>query len=332
MRTAFAFLILAALALAAPIAPARAQPATTTVETLRSPGETDPAATEDLAFRIDRHHRMTVPVRLGGRGPYRFLVDTGADRTAVSTALAAELGLASGPMATLHSVTGISQVATATVPTLEVTDSQARSVEAPVLERAHMGADGILGVDSLRAQRVMFDFRSQKISIVPSARKRERDEAGTIVVTAKLRRGHLIVTTARANGVALTVVLDTGSELTMGNAALRAKLEARRKLAHPVPVEMLSVTGEKLVGEGFYLRQVEIGDVIMRDMMIFFSNAPIFGSLALEDRPAALLGMNALQAFDKVSIDFAKKQLRIVVPPRTRRGSAVMAGRLASFR
>ncbi len=332
MRIAFAYPILAAVAFAGTTVAAQAQPATTVVETLRSAGEPEDAATQDLAFQIDRHDRMTVPVRLGGRGPYQFLVDTGADRTAVSTALAAELGLSSGRAATLHSVTGTSQVRTANVPTLEMTDSRARSVEAPLLERRHMGADGILGVDSLRAQRVMFDFRTRLISIVPSTRKRERDEDGTIVVTGKLRRGHLIVTSAKANGAAMTVVLDTGSEMSMGNAALRAKLEARRKLGTPEPIEMTSVTGQKLVGEGFYLRRVQIGEVILHDLMIVFSNAPIFRVLNLEDRPAVLLGMNALQAFHKVSIDFARKQLRMVVPEQSSLDAALMAERTSNAR
>ncbi len=298
------------------------------VETVRSRGEAEPAtATNDVAFRIDAHDRMTVPVRLSGRGPYRFLVDTGADRTAVSTALAAELRLASGPTATLHSVTGTYQVRTAHVPVLELTGNHARSVEAPLLERSHMGADGILGVDSLSSKSVMFDFRARQISIVPSARRRERDEEGTIVVTGKLRRGHLIVTRAIANGTLLTVVLDTGSELTMGNAALRARLAARGRLGTPQPVEMISVTGHKLTGEAFYLKRLDLGDVVLRDLLIFFSDAPIFRSLDLEARPAVLLGMNALQAFDKVSIDFKRKQLRMVVPEQSGIRSAVMAER-----
>ena len=35
------------------------------------------------------------------------------------------------------------------------------------------------------------------------------------------------------------------------------------------------------------------------------------------NKPAVLLGMNAMKAFDKVSIDFARKQLRMVVPAET---------------
>lgn len=325
MRVVFSWKALVALILAAPAA---AQPATTVVDTVRGVGEIDSTTTtEAIAFRIDRHDRMTVPVRLSGKGPYQFLVDTGADRTAVSTAVATELGLSSGPMATLHSVTGISQVKTAKVPVLELTSNHVRSVEAPLLERAHMGADGILGVDSLRSQRVIFDFRTRVISIVPSVRKMKRDEEGTIVVTGKLRRGHLIVTSARANGIPLTVVLDTGSELTMGNAALRAKLEARGRLGTPEPVEMMSVTGHKLISEAFYLKRVQIGEVILRNLLILFSDAPIFRSLDLEVQPAVLLGMNALQAFDQVSIDFAKKQLRMVVQEHSSLEPAPMAAR-----
>jgi predicted aspartyl protease len=306
-------------------APAAAQPATTVVETVRDLEQPDPTAvTEDIAFRIQRD-RMTVPVRLSGKGPYRFLVDTGADRTAVSTALVTELGLSSGPTATLHSITGVSQVQTANVPTLELTHNRVRSVQAPVLERAHMGADGILGVDSLRSQRVIFDFRTRLISIVPSKRRMTRDEVGTIVVTGKLRRGHLIVTSAKANGVPLTVVLDTGSEMTLGNAALRAKLEARRKLNDPEIIEMTSVTGQKLIGEAFYLKRVDLGEVTLRNLVIMFSDAPIFRSLNLEERPAVLLGMNAMRAFEQFSIDFARKQLRMVVPQQSSRGSMMVA-------
>ena len=324
MRASVSWKFLVAVALAAPAA---AQPATTVMDAIPGPPEIDRTTiTEDIAFKKDRHDRMTVPVRVGGRG-YRFLVDTGADRTAVSTAVAAELGLTSGPMATLHSVTGVTPVRTANVPRLELTHNRVRSVEAPLLERMHMGADGILGVDSLRSQRVLFDFRTRMISIVPSARRIEREDKDAIVVSGRLKRGHLIVTSARANDVPLTVVLDTGSEMTMGNAALRAKLEARRRLGAGERVEMMSVTGKLLVGEAFKLKRVEIGDVVLKDLVILFSDAPIFRSLNLENRPAVLFGMNAMRSFDRVSIDFARKQLRMVVPQQSSLDWAVMAQR-----
>jgi predicted aspartyl protease len=325
MRGASSWLFLAAVALAAPAA---SQPATTVVDAVPGPPEVDrTTTTQDIAFKFDRSDRMTVPVRLGGKGPYRFLVDTGADRTAVSTAIARDLGLLNGPMATLHSVSGISEVRTANVPRLELGPDRVRSVEAPLLEAVNMGADGILGVDSLRSQRVMFDFKTRVISIVPSAARVARDERDSIVVNGKLKRGHLIVTSATANGVLMTVVLDTGSEISLGNAALRTKLEARRRLGQAERIEMTSVTGKKLVGDAFHMKRVEIGGVVLQDLVILFADAQIFRSLDLDDRPTVLLGMNAMRAFDKVSIDFARKQLRMVIPEHSGLDAAVMAAR-----
>src|SRR3954454_14333506 len=58
--------------------------------------------TEDIAFHTDSGERMTVPVRLSGTGPYRFLIDTGADRTAISAELASRLKYAPGETAAVH--------------------------------------------------------------------------------------------------------------------------------------------------------------------------------------------------------------------------------------
>src|SRR5205085_2232391 len=114
--------------------------------------------TEDVRVRNEFYDRMTVPVSVQGTGPYRFLVDTGADRTAVSSDLVSRLGLIPGNAASLHSIAGVSTIATATVPDLQLTRRPVRVVDAAVLERSNMGADGILGVDSLRSQRIVFDF------------------------------------------------------------------------------------------------------------------------------------------------------------------------------
>src|SRR3954467_28244 len=77
--------------------------------------------TQDIQFRNTSNDRMTVSVRLAGTGPYQFLVDTGADRSAVSSAIVAKLALARGSAAALHSSTGVTRVMTARVPNLELT-------------------------------------------------------------------------------------------------------------------------------------------------------------------------------------------------------------------
>ena len=273
--------------------------------------------TQDVKFRDDANSRMTVAVRLHGAGPYRFLVDTGADRTVVSRQLAQSLKLPAGRSALLHSVTGISSVGTTTVPQIEIDRKTIQRVEAAVLEGQHLGADGVLGTDSLAAQNVVFDFKNGLLSITPTPRKAPRYEEGTIVVEARRRAGRLIVTEAEADNRPLSVVIDTGAEVTIGNEALRQALLSRRQLRPNGTVELQSVTGEVLKGDYLTLKELKLGDVIMRDLNIVFADAHTFRQMKLEKKPALLLGMNAIRAFDKVSIDFARKKLRVVMPKGT---------------
>jgi len=292
-----------------------AQPATTKLDSVAGVPETDTTTqTQDVKFRNEHDDRMTVPVRLSGAGPYRFLVDTGADRTAVSREIADHLNLKSAGGAELHTVAGMSEVKTATVHDFEFTHPPESSVDAAVLESANIGADGIVGVDLLRSQRVQFDFQNQTMSIVPSKSPDFSAEPGTIVVEARRKNGRLIVTDAQANGQSLTVVLDTGSQVSIGNQALRDRLVGRGLVNGRQTVELESVTGEKITGDYMFVRELDIGGIGLNNLAIVFTDAHTFKQLGLDKRPALLLGMNAIRAFKKVSIDFANKKFRVVLP------------------
>jgi predicted aspartyl protease len=297
------------------ISPIGAQPIKTQhFEVVSKPEQVDDTTQATLLqFEGDGYDRMTVPVRVAGQGPYRFLIDTGADRTAISRQLAAALKLAHTDRATMHTVTGVSQVATASVPLLDIAAKQVRNVEAPVLEATNIGADGILGLDSLHSQRILFDFKKQLLTIVPSS-VREPALEDSIVVTGKIRNGRLILAGARANNKKLTLVVDTGAQVSVGNEALRQMLLRAAKGSEPV--ELQSVTGERIVGEYVIIRELEVGGVKLKDLPIVFADSKLFTRMGLRDRPALLLGMNALRGFEKVSIDFARKKLRVVVPEK----------------
>jgi predicted aspartyl protease len=297
-----------------------AEPRTTELKAVSEPGEIDTTTqTEDVRFRNESNDRMTVPVRLSGTGPYRFLVDTGSDRTAISRELAVKLKLQAGDSATVHGIAGVSTVSTASVPDLQLTRKLVKVVDAPLLEGANMGADGILGVDSLRSQRIMFDFEAQTLSIVPSAAVPDfREEPGTIVVQGHRRNGRLIVTEATANGQPVTVVIDTGSQVTVGNEALRRSLSRSKLLTNGLQqVELESVTGQKISGDYMFVRELELGGIQLQQLAVVFADAHTFKQLKLVDKPALLLGMNAMRAFKKVSIDFANRRLRVIVPEHT---------------
>lgn len=304
-----------ALLMLAGFSPAFAQPALTKLDAVAGiPKIDEQTQTEDVRFRNEADDRMTVPVKLSGAGPFRFLVDTGADHTAISRELAGRLGLVKGDSASLHTISGVSKVSTANVPALQLTRKAVKVTDAPVLDSAYMGADGILGVDSLQSQRVEFNFDTQTLSIVPSAVRELEDEPGAIVVRAARRQGRLVVTDATANGHRLTVVIDTGAELSMGNQALRKELMGKGLLGPSEKVELQSVTGAMISGDYMFVRKLEIGGVIIENLAIVFADAHTFRKLKLDRRPALLLGMNAIRAFKKVSIDFASRKFRVVLP------------------
>ena len=307
--------IFVAAAMAAFPAALAAQPATTNFEAVSGiPKVDNTTQTEDVAFKNDQTDRMTVPVRLSGVGPFQFLVDTGADHTAISREVAGRLGLARSEGAAIHTVAGVSSVSTADVPDLELTQKPIEVHDAPVLDAAAMGADGILGVDSLRSQRVEFDFEGNTMSIVPSAVREIRDEPGTIVVKAARKNGRLLFTDARANGHGVTVVIDTGAQLSIGNDALRQQLLKGDLIDTAQTVQLQAVTGEMITGDYMFVRELEIGGVTIKNLAIVFADAHTFHKLNLDRRPALLLGMNAIRAFKKVSIDFASRKFRVVLP------------------
>jgi len=281
--------------------------------------------TDEVAIGRDIGDRMTVKVSVGDNGPYRFLVDTGAERTIISRELAHRLQLADGKDTILHSVIGANDVNTVFIPHLRVSNNVISVVDAPALAASNIGADGMLGIDSLRSQRVLFDFKAQTMSITPANRPAEKLDGQTIVVRARARRGRLIFTQAQIDGQRVTVIVDTGSQVTIGNLALQRALMKRRLWTAPNPVTIESVTGEKLSAKVMELQRLELGDVRIEDLAIAFADAHIFKQLELRQQPALLLGMNAMRAFDRISIDFQSKKVRFVLPGTSMRSTVRLA-------
>lgn len=271
-----------------------------------------PSIAHELAFGHSED-RMTVPVQISGAGPYEFIIDTGAQRTVISRELAGKLGLAGGPTVRLTGMTGTQTVNTVVIPSISVSSVTGERIEAPALAAAYLGAQGMLGIDALQGHSLAIDFDSQQMTLAPSRKRGERTRhaADEIVIQAKSLFGQLVVTDAYVSGQRVRVILDTGSAVTMGNMALRKKLARRSKV---VPISLISVTGGELVADYGSVDEIKIGDILIQDMPIAFSDVPPFRMFGLEKKPAILLGMDALRLFTRVHIDFANREVRLSLP------------------
>lgn len=263
--------------------------------------------------------RMTVPVRIAGAGPYRFIIDTGAERTVISRQLATTLRLPAGREVNVVAMSGVTRVGTVDIPALTMSTLPEMGVaNAPALDANHLGGLGLLGIDTLQKHKVTIDFDGGTMTLTPSTRRERRDRParGEIVVRAKNAFGQLIVTDADVNGSSVRVVLDTGSPVSIGNTAL--KRIVRRNAGKFAPLELTSATGVKVQTDYTRANKVRIGGVEFVDMPLAFSDSPPFERFGLDKKPAMLLGMNAMKFFRQVQIDFPNREVRFQMPRRDR--------------
>jgi len=291
---------------------ARPQPAPSTPSTVSRPPTAvyDPTLAvggDDLkARKIET--RLSVNVFVDGRGPFQFIVDSGADTSAVGLRLASALQLPLGTPVILNGMTQRNVVDRVKVRQLSVGASSFDDLELPALRESDVGGDGLIGIDALVNQRLMMDFEKSLVK-VEDARGRFPHERGEIVITAKRKRGQLILTHVRAAGYDLDAIIDTGSEITIGNLALRDKL-IRGNYDKFATVEVTGVTGEKVNLQLARVGQLQLGPIALSDVPMAFADVPPFKMFGLSDQPALLLGTDLLNTFRSISLDFRSRKVR----------------------
>jgi predicted aspartyl protease len=272
--------------------------------------------------------RMTVEVQVNGRGPFRFVVDSGADSSVIGDRIARVLDLPAGTPVVLNGMTASSRVDRVLVDELGLGSTTIRNLELPVLQERDFGGEGMIGIDALVQQRLMLDFEKRVIK-VEDARKAAQRLDGEIVVTARRRRGQLILTQARANGKQVSAVIDTGSELTIGNLALRDQL-LRRYRDKFTTVAVTGVTGVTVDLQMANVAELRLGPVIMQNVPIAFAEVPPFAVFGLSDQPALLLGTDLMETFRRVSLDFKARKVRFQLRRCQARGFTVNTSAQAS--
>ena len=305
----YACSLIAALALAAaPAGAQRGEPAS------RMP-PLPPAVIDDtLAIGGDdigakkASSRMTVAVRVNGRGPYNFVVDSGADTSVIGQRIARALALPAGTPVTLHNMTETKRVDRVLVDELVLGPSTVTDLQLPVLQEKDLGGDGMIGIDALVEQRLMMDFEKQLIK-VEDAKKPPPRMDGDIVVVARLRRGQLILTQVTANRQKIEAVIDTGSMITIGNSKLRDLL-LRRAPDKDYTIGVTGVTGVTADLQLGRVAELRLGSIVLRDLPIAFADVPPFAVFGLKDQPSLLLGTDILEAFRRVSLDFRARKVR----------------------
>lgn len=278
----------------------------------------DSRALYSAAAASDRIGRLLATVEVNGTGPHRFILDSGANRSALSASLAQKLGLATDAGTTLqiHGVTGAAYVPSARVSQMRVGDIVLHDQVVPVLpESIFAGADGILGIDGLQQARIEVDLVRNELRIKQSDGRRA--PRGYLKVPAQLFNRGLLQVNGRVGNVPTRVIIDTGAEYTIGNVRLRdALIRNARKGLLPESI-VTGATPQVATGMTLATPSVLIGEARLSNLAVTYSDLHVFGLWDLLEEPALIVGMDALGRTQRFVVDYVRQEIHIKTRPQS---------------
>jgi predicted aspartyl protease len=258
----------------------------------------------------DRIGRIWAPVLLNGKGPYRLVLDTGASHSAIIQKVADELALPVKERSVrLKGVTGTAVVATAKVDSLEFGELRIDHLKLPIVAAAFGGADGVLGSDGLGDKRIVIEFRKDRITVARSHRTPAPPAYAVVPFKynpLKGMRAEIMVGRVKAVGI-----IDTGSQATLGNLALRDALARSAIEGNAGDIAIEGVTEDIQFGTRVRVPNVVLGDLLLRSPRVLFSDVHIFEQWHLTKEPALLVGMDILGVLDTLVIEYKRSELHI---------------------
>jgi predicted aspartyl protease len=112
---------------------------------------------------------IVLPVRVNGKGPLRFLLDTGASHTCVTPRLVERLGLTTMGQATALGAGGELSLRLTYIDTLRIGRAEVTSLTVAIVDITHVSqlvsrVDGVVGNDFLKRFVVTLDYRKRKVT------------------------------------------------------------------------------------------------------------------------------------------------------------------------
>lgn len=259
----------------------------------------------------DRIGRVWVPVMINDQGPFRLVLDSGAMRSAVNMNVVQALRLRTdaSPPVMLLGVTGKAVTPTIVVDNISVGDLSVGPSVLPVIADAFGGAEGLLGMLGMENKRIYIDFRNDFINI--SLSRNRRAAAGFATIPFRKDPLNLLVVSARAGGLPVRAIIDTGAQASLGNEALRFALQRQINRKPKSQDEITGATGDMQSGIGVQITPIEIGELSIRDAHVTFGDMHIFERWDIGEEPALVIGMDILGLLDTLVIDYHRQELHI---------------------
>lgn len=265
--------------------------------------------------------RMGVKVDVGGARDPLFVIDTGAERTAISDRLADELNLAPGPPVLVHGITAAEVVRTVRLPRLDFSGRRFTDLTPPVFPYEVLGADGLLGLDVLSRFRLTLEVRRRRVMMAPSGS--DVAERGfffggvasrmrsNITPTRSGRFGQLFLTNVQVDGVPAVAFVDSGAQYSIANLALMRAIDARIGPAARQSIRVYGVIGQSLMVDSGTVSTLRLARRDLGPTPLLFGDLHAFRVLGLVEQPALLLGADILTRFSRITLDYGQSRITL---------------------
>ena len=243
------------------------------------------------------HSDIVLAARLNGRGPFRFLLDTGSTHTAMSAETAEAIGAPVVAKAAMGSAAGSRETLVVHVKSLEVGSMRVSNLLASVIELAEIPGgrtiDGVIGHDALGSLRYTIDFRQRRV--VWTTRSDATDARGSSVELQVSGGRFLIALPQRQSLVRL--VPDSGA----ASLLLFAPNIGLPVTGLPTLVTLTTTSGHTDVRMAT-VRELHVGSLLLRDV-------PAVVAERDRSEPVEVDGLLPLHLFDRVTVDGPGKRL-----------------------
>ena len=269
--------------------------------------------------KVSSTGHIVVETRLNGRGPFRFVIDTGASISVVYESARAKAGIELAPFIQVHvlGMTGSGLYPVGLVAEIRVGDEAWESARVAILPDTAPAAariDGILGVDFLSRYAVLYSQQERVLRLYPRELVAENSYRGWDRIALRdLRVGDgnvaVFVLDMYIDTQHIPTVFDLGATVNVLNwrAARALDVLLRRPRRSP---DVYGVSGSTEVLAELRVWRLRINNSFWRNRVFLVGEFPVFAALGLDRRPAAIAGADLFGQRDFI-IDFARQRLLV---------------------
>jgi len=272
-----------------------------------------------VPYGVTSEGAITIDVTVDGRGPFPFIIDTGATLTLVfeNFARTATLVRADGPSLRILSISGTRVFEPFTIGDLDAGTRLAADhvgVVLPDWEAPRETPAGIIGLDVLENFALAFNVKAKTVAIYP--REGLPDETTARMRKAPIKRTRfgaggpgLYTVRGRVNGEPINFIVDLGLATTLinyaaGDAMFSNQLVVSAGRTALTSTRLDDVFDDRTKVSAGVMRRTSIGAQRWLRRVVWIFDAPLFDELGVQRLPYGLLGADLLTDQD-FAIDFA---------------------------